>query len=1002
MTVDRRFGGLMLVVTVLVAAAGWGLSALLVGAADAADTGVQCRRVQTPPAPPAGGAVFARRLVDSSPGPNVVIVPAGHRSDEAGSCAIAGSAATVISHPESIVVGAGGAVLFGDGTGLWSPWGAKDVALGQPTPVLTSKGFLGGPDWVPTDAQVVDPGALLRDYLSCRDCSLANATFTAFPPNGMPGPDEQTNVAFTGQLQGADLRGAHLHGHFHRWDLDRADLTGAKLSGVELSASTLDHTTVSGTDFDGDELDGTRMTALRAQVPPSFAGVKIGDEDGACTVLKDSDLVGAKLTIAGTTGCAGSPLVPGSRLSLGAVADIRHQNLSGARFVATAGDRHALAGANLSGVNLSGASFIGFPADLMKTNFDNASLAGTSFELAHLAGATFRGADLNGASFSDADLASRADLPGANFAGKQTNLTDAVFVDADISGASFSGALLSGASFSRALAVDTDFSGVRAPGADFNGAHIYGNGRAFHDATNLNGVSFSGAVLAGDVDDGGGFDFADADLTDAVFDRAQCVNCEFTGATLTHANFTGAYLPGATFASATSLMGARLFNAWLYCGDQSNSSCAPIDGTTNRWAWPLALGSSEAYGPVPFADSDFGKLPAGKLDNVGDCPDGKAGSTQPVGCAGHLLPDPAQAPTLPAPCSSAAADACPTRTSTVLDAAKLGTPLAIVGANPATWANTVSQGGTYAGFDDGTIRQIVSGRARLIAGDPKRRCPASTDPCGDGGPATDALLGDPAGLAVGLHGSVYVADPGLHRVRRIDPSGTIVTIAGDGSACAVNNPDCGDGGPATKAKLAGPYGVWVSPGGQVYIADGADGVREVLTDGTIVSARVGYVDARSVVGDADGRLYAAGRDRIVTFTPGDRGSLTPVVGTGTTGYNGNTDTFGAFLPGTKVMVDRPQSLTIGLDGDLIFADTGNDLVRAYVPSSGHVINLAGSVVDDVPRAGFNDDGHWADETELDHPQGVAATRDGLFIVADSGNKRVRRFGPNPSDETRRR
>ena len=61
------------------------------------------------------------------------------------------------------------------------------------------------------------------------------------------------------------------------------------------------------------------------------------------------------------------------------------------------------------------------------------------------------------------------------------------------------------------------------------------------------------------------------------------------------------------------------------------------------------------------------------------------------------------------------------------------------------------------------------------------------------------------------------------------------------------------------------------------------------------------------------------------------------------------------------MVDHP-GLTIGLDGDLLFADSGNDLLRAYVLSSGHVINLAGSVVKDVPKAGFNGDGHWADSS----------------------------------------
>lgn len=1000
MTIDRRLIHVALTVVALAGALGWGLWSLLATAADAADTGVQCLRVQRPPAPPASGAVFARTLRDGVPGPNVVVVPAGERWTAAGSCAGEQAAATkVMQHPESIMVGAGGAVLFGSQDGDWSAWGAKDVPLGGPAPDLSTKGFIGGPTWVPTEAEVVDPRTLLADYHSCRACSLAHATVEEPFGEGMPGENEETNIAFRGELQGADLREAQLHGDFLRWDLSDADLTSANLSHIELVGSTLDHTIVSAANFDGDALEGTRLIALRAESPPSLVGVEVGSY-GGCTVFRDSDLVNAKLTIANPPRvpvCHDSPLLPGSWVSAGVIAGAAKfgADLSDTRIVVTSEDRRALAGADLSGVKLSGASFTGFPIDLIKTDFDKASLAGTSFELAHLEGATFHGADVNGASFRGADLASGDDLRGANFAGKETNLTNADFVDSDISGASFIGALLAGASFSRALAVDTDFNSVRAPDADFNGAHIYGNGQAFHDAHDLIGASFAGAVLAGEVDVGGGFDFTDADLTRAQFDRAQCVNCKFTGARLSDTNFTGAYLPGAKFAGVASLSGAKLFNAWLYCGNQANGSCARVDGAEDRWLWPLALGSTEAYGPVAFGGTDINDLPPGKLDDVNNCPDGKGGATQPKGCTGHFLPDPANAPPLPAPCSSAAMDACPTRTSTELDAAKLGTPLAIVAATPVTWATTVAQNGVYAGFDDGTVRQVEGGTGVRIAGEPGKHCPVSTDRCGDGGPAKEALLGKPAGLAVGLHGAVYVADPELHRVRRWESGGTIVTIAGDGSACAVNNPDCGDDVPATKAKLEGPYGVWVNPQGEVFIADGDQGVREVRGDGTIVYVGAGVFDVRSVVGDSSGQLYAATASGIYEFTPGDQASVKRVVGTGTTGYNGNADKFGTLLPGPKVMVDHPQGLTIGLDGDLLFADSGNGLIRAYVPSSGHVINLAGSVVDGVPKAGFNGDGHWADETELDHPLGITPTRGGLFIVADGGNKRLRRFGPGP-------
>jgi hypothetical protein len=121
-----------------------------------------------------------------------------------------------------------------------------------------------------------------------------------------------------------------------------------------------------------------------------------------------------------------------------------------------------------------------------------------------------------------------------------------------------------------------------------------------------------------------------------------------------------------------------------------------------------------------------------------------------------------------------------------------------------------------------------------------------------------------------------------------------------------------------------------------------------------------------------------------------------VVGTGTSGYNGNTTRLGTLAPGTAVQVDDPRRLAIGLDGDVLFADAGNHLIRAYVPSSGHVIDdLAGVVANGAPREGFNGDGHWADQTELSRPQAVSPGRNGLFTIADSGNRRVRQFGPSP-------
>ena len=85
-----------------------------------------------------------------------------------------------------------------------------------------------------------------------------------------------------------------------------------------------------------------------------------------------------------------------------------------------------------------------------------------------------------------------------------------------------------------------------------------------------------------------------------------------------------------------------------------------------------------------------------------------------------------------------------------------------------------------------------------------------------------------------------------------------------------------------------------------------------------------------------------------------------MVGTGTSGYNGNTKS-GLLLPGTQVQINHPQGLSVALNGNVVFADSANHLIRAYVPSTCpcHVIDLAGLVSNGVPEGGFNGDGQCA-------------------------------------------
>ncbi len=85
---------------------------------------------------------------------------------------------------------------------------------------------------------------------------------------------------------------------------------------------------------------------------------------------------------------------------------------------------------------------------------------------------------------------------------------------------------------------------------------------------------------------------------------------------------------------------------------------------------------------------------------------------------------------------------------------------------------------------------------------------------GDGGPAKEASLSIPIGIALAPDGSLYIADTNNHRIRRVGPDGLITTITGNGIYGYG-----GDGGPATEASLYSPNGIALAPDGSLYIAD---------------------------------------------------------------------------------------------------------------------------------------------------------------------------------------
>jgi len=116
------------------------------------------------------------------------------------------------------------------------------------------------------------------------------------------------------------------------------------------------------------------------------------------------------------------------------------------------------------------------------------------------------------------------------------------------------------------------------------------------------------------------------------------------------------------------------------------------------------------------------------------------------------------------------------------------------------------------------IREVSAGIIKTVAGGGS---PSSG--IGDGGPATDAELSDPGGVAVDSAGNLYIADTGDNVIREVNTDGVINTFAGNGTSGYG-----GDGGPATAAELDEPSGVAVDASANVYVADSGNNlIREV-------------------------------------------------------------------------------------------------------------------------------------------------------------------------------
>jgi trimeric autotransporter adhesin len=234
-----------------------------------------------------------------------------------------------------------------------------------------------------------------------------------------------------------------------------------------------------------------------------------------------------------------------------------------------------------------------------------------------------------------------------------------------------------------------------------------------------------------------------------------------------------------------------------------------------------------------------------------------------------------------------------------------------------------------------------------VAGD-GNSCVPNNGACGDGGQAALAQLTEPSSVAIDAKGNVYIADRGAHRVRHVNASGVITTLAGTGVKGF-----SGNNGPANKARLSRAYGVAVDNSGNVYIADSPNNqIRCVL------EVSHGCGGSTAAVGD------------IVAFA-----------------FNGKPSCKGDGGSALSATMNNPLEVAVDPFGNVFVSGGSDNVVRRIDAVSLTVETVAGNF-QHCQQAGFAGDGGPSAQATLDNV-GSAVDSEGDLLIADAGNNRVR-------------
>ena len=217
---------------------------------------------------------------------------------------------------------------------------------------------------------------------------------------------------------------------------------------------------------------------------------------------------------------------------------------------------------------------------------------------------------------------------------------------------------------------------------------------------------------------------------------------------------------------------------------------------------------------------------------------------------------------------------------------------------------------------------------------------------GDNGNAKQARLFFPQAITVDDKGNLYISDTLNNRIRRVDTLGIITTIAGDGTAGYAGN-----GGAATLARLDTPQGIAVDRAGNIYISDtnnfvvrkidktgkistiagnGVDGYGG--DNGAALQAQLGPIRGLTVDPAGNVLISDPGNDRIRRVDV--NGMISTIAGNGATGY------FGDGVNATQTALNEPVDVAIDPNGIIFIADSYNDRIRVLKNTQLQVFGLS--------------------------------------------------------------